>query len=85
MDFLKNDGWISMVKENERHRVRESWTECIDDKRGFICNFTINKNNGTPIKVISIAYPIISTEDNKLIGYIGLLNFDGHISEKAEF
>jgi len=75
MDFLKDDGWLSMIDENERHRVRESWNECIVDSRGFISKLLIHKSNGTAAKVATEAYPVISKEDNKLVGYIGLLNF----------
>lgn len=75
LDFLKNGGWISMIEESDRKRVKEAWNESILDKRSFLSKFTILKSNDAKIDVICSACPIIS-EDNNLIGYIGTMTLD---------
>lgn len=74
-DYLKNAGWISIINENDRSRVREEWNMAIKEKRVFSCEFIINRFDGTKIKVFGKSFPILSSIDESITGYVGRLSF----------
>ncbi len=74
-NYLKNAGWISIINEKDRSRVREEWNMAVKEKRVFSCEYTINRYDGTKIKVYGNGFPILSILDNTVTGYIGRLSF----------
>lgn len=74
-NYLRNYGWISIINEIDRSRVREEWTQAIADKRIFSCEYTINKQDGIKIKVFGNSYPVISDVDGEVTGHVGRLYF----------
>lgn len=80
-NYLKNAGWISIINEEDRSRVREEWNRAVEEKRVFYCEYIINRYDGTKLKVLGIGHPVLSIVDDSVKGYIGRLTF----CESAKF
>ena len=49
-EYLKNAGWVSIINEIDRSRVREEWKRAVEEKRIFSCEYTINRYDNTKVK-----------------------------------
>lgn len=75
LEHLKNLGWLMTVKESERKNIEYEWLRSINEKRTFNQEMSIKTSSSTFIKVHAHGFPIM-THDNKLSGYMGILNFN---------
>lgn len=78
LEDVKGKRWLSIVTEEDRHRVRDEWCSCVTDKRVFDLTFQIkNLANDRTYNVRGVAYP--NLVGGELQGYFGALHF---LSEK---
>lgn len=69
----KNYGWVTAIDPRDRESVTSEWESAIKQKRTFQMEFRIiNLNNGIPVKVNALSFPI-SNEKDILIGHVGIL------------
>jgi len=72
IEELMGYGWLNIIEESDREKVRTEWNRCITNIEEFHDIFYIQNTDGIKCRVRIEAFPIKS-KDNGLLGYVGFL------------
>ncbi len=72
IEELLGYGWLNIIEESDREKVRSEWNRCISNIEEFHDIFYIQNIDGIKYRVRIEAFPIKSKDDS-LLGYVGFL------------
>jgi PAS domain-containing protein len=73
-DRLIGHGWISMIDQDDRDRIRSEWESSIDDRREFYGRFGMIGPQGKRINVVAHAIPVTHPVSRVGLGAIGWID-----------
>ena len=69
-DEILGDGWVNIVHEDDRERVRREWRSAIENKRDFHLHYRWVSSSGETINIVGQASRLLDTKGN-ILGWVG--------------
>jgi len=72
-DEILGDGWMNIIHEDDRERVRREWDMAVRGKRNFHLHYKWVDRTGQSIPIVAQASRLLDT-DGEVLGWVGFVS-----------